>query len=449
MAKSDTPSVLGIDLGGTKVLFAVVDGDGRITRRHKLSSASTSSEEIITQIITEIERVREEAGDEVAAVGIGVPGTVDTETGHVVATANLPLSNVDLGRKLTEACGLPVVVSNDVTACTVGEAWYGAGRGLRHIFGVFIGTGIGGGIVIDGRPYHGAHSSSGEVGHIRVVEDGPLCGCGRYGCFEALASRTAIERDIRAAVEAGRECMLAEAIRSGERIRSGFLRNALEQGDAVVKEVMTRAAEVIGETVGSMVNVLDPDMVVVGGGVVEACGESLMPTILERAQQRMIEVPGGAAPVVRSQLGDDAGVMGAAAMAQEALRTKRPGGATAYVPQIEWIALGEVQINGQRYVADVVIRADGTIKKRRRKLSRRVHGNAHLVSAEEVRYVCKGHPQTFVVGVGAEERLAIGDDAKMWLEQENIKLVVFPSPQAVAEYRVLRGPRALLLHLRD
>jgi len=449
MAKSDMPNVLGVDLGGTKLLFAAVDGDGRIISRAKVESATTSSEEIIAQIVTGIESMREKLDDSVSAVGIGVPGTVDMETGHVVATANLPLSDVDLGRKLTEACGLPVVVGNDVTLCTLGEAWYGAGRGVKHIFGVFIGTGIGGGIIIDGNPYTGAHGAAGEVGHMQMVENGPRCGCGRDGCFEALASRTAIERDIRAAVEAGRECTLAEAIRSGERIRSGLLRKALKEEDPLVTEVMLRAAEVMGAGVANVVNLVDPDMVVLGGGVMEACAEFLMPTILRTAEAQMMAVPGGPIPILSSQLGDDAGVMGAAAMAQESLKVRRPGGPTAYVPQIEWIAEGEVQINGERYVADVVVRADGNIKKRRRKLSRRVHGNAHLVSAEEARFICKGRPQSLIVGTGTQQRLSIGEDARMWIEQQEIKLLCFPSPQAVTEYRALRGARALLLHLRD
>ena len=183
------PVVLGIDLGGTKLLVAVVDSAGRIVEREKTSSGKSTAPEILTKIITLTESMRSRYADrgiDIAAVGIGVPGVVDTDTGHVLATANLPLDDTDLGRKVSDACGLPVVVGNDVTLSTMGEAWYGAGRGVSNLFGIFVGTGIGGGLVIDGKMYLGAHGGSGEVGHMQVDPDGPVCGCGRIGCLEAL-----------------------------------------------------------------------------------------------------------------------------------------------------------------------------------------------------------------------------------------------------------------------
>ena len=242
---------------------------------------------------------------------------------------------------------------------------------------------------------------------------------------------------------------MSEAIGQDERIRSGLLRKALKQEDAVVTDVMTRAAAIMGEGVANVVNLLDPDMVILGGGLIEACGKYIMPTILEHAERRMMAGSAGLGAIVESALGDDAGVMGAAAMALDAHARGRPAGPAAYVPQVEWIDLGEVQINGQRHTQDVVIRTDGTIKKRRRTLSRRVYGNPHVVSVEEVRHVCKGNPRALIVGTGTEGRLNLGSDARTWLDSQGIKVIDNQSPLAVHEYRMARGPRALLLHLRD
>ena len=446
------PVVLGIDLGGTKLLVAVVDSAGRIVEREKTSSGKSTAPEILTKIITLTESMRSRYADrgiDIAAVGIGVPGVVDTDTGHVLATANLPLDDTDLGRKVSDACGLPVVVGNDVTLSTMGEAWYGAGRGVSNLFGIFVGTGIGGGLVIDGKMYLGAHGGSGEVGHMQVDPDGPVCGCGRIGCLEALASRTAVERDIRDAVSAGRPSLLADRVAAGKRIRSARIQRVLEERDEVVMEVVRRAATTLGRGIGNVANLLDPDVIVVGGGLVQACGIFMMPKIVAAAEERMMPIPGGAIPIVSSRLGDDAGVLGAAALALEGLAARRPGGPSAYVPTVEWVAEGEVRINGERHVDDIVIREDGSLRKRRKKLSRRVFGTDSRVSIPELEWVCKGMPQALVIGIGATGKLQIGAEARDWLAIRGIRLVAEPSPNAVAEYRAMRGPRALLLHVRE
>jgi len=282
-----------------------------------------------------------------------------------------------------------------------------------------------------------------------MAAGGPVCGCGREGCFEALASRTAIDRDIREAVANGRPSFLADAIGRGERLRSGLLRKALKNEDELVSEVMIRAAGVVGHAVANVMNLLDPDAVVLGGGVMEACSRYIMPTILEHAEQGMMVGPDGVARIVPSALGDDAGVMGAAAIAFEASASGKVGGAAAYTPQIEWIGLGEIQINGHRYTQDVVVRGDGSIKKRRRKLSRQVYGDAHMVSVEEVKQICRSSPHVLVVGTGTEGRLSLGHDACLWLDRQGIRFVQKATPAAVLEYKALKGPRALLLHLRD
>ncbi len=446
------PVVIGVDLGGTKLLAAVIDSDGNVIDSKKVTSPKSNSDEIVARIVTVIETLRTkhaETGVEISAIGLGVPGVVDRETGTVIAAPNLPLEGVELGRLITGACGLPTEVGNDVTLATMGEVWFGAARGVGNVLGVFVGTGIGAGVVVDGKMYLGAHGGSGESGHVLMQRDGPECGCGRRGCLEALASRTAIERDIRLEVEDGRMSVLGDRVRAGKRLRSGRILTALEEGDSLTTEIVNRASSTLGTAIGSVVNVLDPDLVVVGGGLVEACGLFMMPVVIEAANARMMPVPGGPVPIVPSQLGDNAGILGAAALAFEALNVRKPGGATAYAPVVEWVADSEVIVNGERRVDDFFIRADGKVRKRKRRLSRAELGTDRGLSAAEAQFVCQGRPSVLIVGAGERGQLQISNDARSWLESQGIRLVNAPTRAAITEYRVRKGPRALLLYLRD
>ena len=204
----------------------------------------------------------------------------------------------------------------------------------------------------------------------------------------------------------------------------------------------------LGRAVGNLLNVLDPDLLVLGGGLMEACGEFLLPLVRESADSCTVKTIGDPTPIVLSELQDDAVVLGAGAMAHELYRGEHPTSGSPYAPQIDWIGPGEIQINGRRYVDDVIVRADGTVKKRRKKLSLKTHGSTHLISAEEVKYICKGKPQTLVVGCGTDSRLELGEDAEKWLAKHDVALVCKESSEAVLDYQRNRGPRALLVHVR-
>jgi glucokinase len=444
--------VLGLDLGGTKLLAAVVDRTGHVLDKEKIRTATTNEDDIVTQIISIVETLRTRhagKGTDILAVGIGVPGVVDAEGSRIIATANLPMDDVDLGRRISEACGLPIIVGNDVTLATMGEAWYGAGRGAANLLGVFVGTGIGGGLVVDSKIYNGAHGAAGEIGHLLVDRDGSICGCGRRGCLEALASRSAIVRDLIAEVENGRMSVLGDRIRSGRPIRSNRLRKALDEGDMLVTEVVNRASTILGQTIGGVANLLDPDTIVIGGGLIEACDIHMLPLIKATAEDRMMPVAGAPVNIVKSDLGDDAGVMGAAALAFEAVATKRPSGPTMYVPIIEWLGESEVSVNGKRYTNDFIVRTDGSVHGRRKRLSRHEIGTHHGLGISEIKNVCKGRPHLLIVGEGSGGSFRIAADARSWLEEHGIRLAVYPTRDAVSEYRSSRGPRALMLHLKE
>jgi glucokinase len=230
--------------------------------------------------------------------------------------------NVPLGRRLSDVLGIPAFVDNDVNIGTLGEYVRGAGRGTRDMVGIFVGTGVGGGIIIDGKLRSGARNAAGEVGHMVVAAGGPYCGCGRQGCLESVASRTAIERDLRALIKAGRENKLVQ-IAGGElkRLTSGLLAQAWKQGCPLTREVLGRAQWYLGLHAASIVNLLDPEMLVYGGGVIQAMGESFLTPIQTVAQQHYIHQKGTPVKIAAAQLGDDAGILGAAVMAQRRVGT--------------------------------------------------------------------------------------------------------------------------------
>ena len=241
--------VVGVDLGGTKVLAAVVSQKGKIISQAKRPTMPASNASDIVQRIAEtVQKAANRAGvpvANVAAVGVGAPAPIDPATGFVFHAPNIPMiRDYPLGRRLWNELGIPVFVDNDVNVGTVGEHALGAGRGTKDMVGIFVGTGVGGGVIVDGRLRHGNRNSAGEVGHMVVgfksQKGEPICGCGRPGCLEAYASRTAIEREIRAATKAGRKTVLTTLLKESgrERITSGLLATAMKKKDPLVTEVM-------------------------------------------------------------------------------------------------------------------------------------------------------------------------------------------------------------------
>ncbi len=317
--------ILGIDLGGTKVLAAVLDRDGKIIARARAKTrAWRDDEEVFHTIAQAGHRALEKAGvdqDHLAAVGIGAPGPIDFDTGSIIETANLGFKNFPLGPRVAEEFGRPAIVENDVNAGVYGEFRAGAALGANDVLGVFVGTGIGGGLILNGALYRGFSKGAGEVGHIIVEAGGPRCGCGNRGCLEAVASRTAITRDIRKAIKRGYRGSVSKALSAGTDQLSGKdLKAAYDGGDELVKRVIHRAAKLIGIGIGSLLNILGLEMVVLGGGVVEAFGDDFVDRIERAARDIAFEINSENVNITRAALGDDAGVIGSAMLAREALK---------------------------------------------------------------------------------------------------------------------------------
>jgi glucokinase len=315
--------VIGMDLGGTKILGAAVDRKDRIVAEAK---TKTKPEDGPDAVIERIARTARQAARraklgwvDVGGIGIGAPGPMDPTTGVVYNPPNLPgWDEIALGPRLSEALGVPVNVENDVNLGTLGEYALGAGQGTADMVGIFVGTGVGGGLILDGKLRSGFRHAAGEVGHMIVLADGPVCGCGRRGCLESVASRTAIERDIQLGLAAGRESRISELMGDGGRLTSGVLAQAMRQGDPLVTEIMGRAQWYLGLLTASVVNLVDPEMVVFGGGVVEALGDEFLAPIRVTARQYYIQQAGAdRVGIVAAKLGDHAGVLGAAVLARQ------------------------------------------------------------------------------------------------------------------------------------
>ncbi len=317
--------VIGVDVGGTKILGLVLDGDGRILAKVKRpTQAARGPERVLERIASVIGDLLERAGLEPSAVrglGMGIPGTVDPRSGFIDLAPNLNLRQFNIRDFVEDEFRIPTTIDNDVNLGAYAEHQFGAGRGKHHLLGVFIGTGIGAGLILDGRLYAGATSAAGEIGHLCLDPDGPRCDCGFQGCFEAIASRAAIVRDIAAAVVAGETCTLGREPDGSLSTRAGALREAYDQGDPLVRRVIDRAIRWTGAALGSAANLLNPELIVLGGGMATAFGEIYLRPVREAVQRRVYEASMAQVEVALARLGDNAGALGAAWIARERLRT--------------------------------------------------------------------------------------------------------------------------------
>lgn len=316
-------NVVGVDMGGTKILSAVIDAEGNILGTAKVSTkADAGTSVVIDRIAASIQQAIGKSGVTAAsieAVGIGAPGPLDPETGVVIFAPNLGWRDVPLKAELEARVGIPTFVDNDVNVGTLGEHAFGAGKGVQNIVGIFVGTGIGGGIILHGELFHGASKTAGEIGHIIVKADGPKCGCGVRGCLEALASRTAMTKQLQKAIEKKEKKSVISKLTDGDlsAIRSGVLAKAIRSNDKLTLKVFKKATKYLGIGIGSIVNFLNPEMIILGGGVVEALDDTFLDNIRAAAEKYALPNTLDGVQIVRAKLGDNSGILGAAALARQ------------------------------------------------------------------------------------------------------------------------------------
>jgi len=319
-------AVVGIDIGGTKTLSAVVDNQGRVLARHRIETPQQGPEAFVAVLAQELGQLLLQAGlrrEDVAGVGVGAPGPLDPRTGVVFEPPNLTgWRDVPLQDMLQRLTGLPAHVENDANAAALGEVWIGAGVGARDLIYMTVSTGIGGGLIFDGDLYHGVSGYAGEIGHMTVEPEGPICPCGRRGHLEAVAAGPAIARMAGEAVRTGRTTRLSAF--PPEALTAAAVAEAAMAGDTVAREVYERAARYIGLALASLINVLNPELVIIGGGVSKV-GDLLFGPVRRVVRERAYERTADVAKIVPAALGDDVGVIGAAAVVYRHLGGKVSG----------------------------------------------------------------------------------------------------------------------------
>jgi len=314
--------VIGVDFGGTKILAGVFDAKFECIGRARVS---TKADRGTDEVIGRIARCVREAVDEcdldlkqIKTIGIGAPGAVDSESGKVIFAPNLGWNDVPLKKELEKLLERPVFLENDCNVCTLGVYEVELKAKPRDVVGIFLGTGIGGGLILEGKLYSGFNRTAGEIGHMVLEVSGPKCGCGNKGCFEALASRTAIFRKIKEAVKEGQKTLLTEMLGPElEDLRSGDLRKAIKRGDKFVEHIVEEAAEYTGIAVSNLINILNPEVVVIGGGLMEQLEDEMLAIIVETAMDYAMPGTTKGIEIIATRLGDDAGITGGAVLARK------------------------------------------------------------------------------------------------------------------------------------
>lgn len=330
-APADIACWLGFDLGGTKMLATVWDSKFKpLGSERRKTKGSKGGQTALERLLETIDEALAQAGrskQELAGIGMACAGPLDLEKGVLIDAPNLGWKNVPLRTLLEQRFGCPAIIANDVDAGVYGEYRFGAGRGASCVVGAFPGTGIGGGCVYEGRIFRGTRSSCMEIGHIPVVPHGPVCGCGQRGCLEAVASRLAIASAAAAAAYRGAApVLMRKAGTDVAKIRSGVLRASIDGGDAAVEQIVRGAARQLGVVLAGVIHLLAPEVVVLGGGLVQALPDLYLGEVSKAVKKRIMASYANTFKIVTAELGDDAAVKGAAAWAQQEIRRRTTTG---------------------------------------------------------------------------------------------------------------------------
>lgn len=306
---------IGVDIGGTNVKIALVDFDGKIIYSNTVPTRAEMGYEAgvnnIKQAIKELMQETGESAKTIEAIGFGLPGQIDYKEGIVKNLPNIPgWVNIPLAKIIEDEFSIPTRLDNDVRCAALGELNFGAGKGCENLICITVGTGIGSGIVLNGKLVRGASNAAGEIGHIKMdMTGGPLCGCGDYGCFEAYASGPAIVTMAKEYISGGKSAKYKEMATDGI-ITPYIVAQAALQGDAVSIQIFKQMGKIIGTGLASVINLLNPEKIIIGGGVADA-GDILLNPIKETIIDRAMPIQGSAVQVVPAQLANTAGVIGA------------------------------------------------------------------------------------------------------------------------------------------
>ncbi len=439
---------IGVDVGGTKISAALIDDSGKVISRQKISTPADAPpkdiEQAISEIIENFFKEHDFSDFELAGIGLGVPGIVDKDQETVLAAPNINLAGYPLVDKLKKSFKVKVLAGNDVNLGVLGEKWLGVARKANDVVGLFWGTGLGGAIIIDGKLVLGAKGAAAEIGHIIIDLDGPESNIGINGTLESYVSRWAIERDIRAGIKKGEKSVITELVDGDlSRIKSKALKEALKREDPLVTKVMQKSTEVLGKACISINHFLNPEMIILGGGVVEACGDFILPIVKNMVKNDPFFATFDKCKVVASELADDAVMIGAVALVKFEGNIERRQ-KTFFYPSIEAKNGSGVLIDNRLYKKDIYVRADGKVK-----TFDMDNNDASRVSnklgIEELRKVCKKHPELLIIASGKKPPVELTPQAIKYLKNEKVQYKFLLQEEAIDVYNNSESRRAILI----
>jgi len=468
---------IGIDVGGTKIQTSLITEAGVVLATHRQETPRKCGAEVTLQALEDsVKALLQEQNlhaHDLAGIGIAVPGTVQQETGHVVETPNMNLSGIDLGPYMKARFDMPIAVGNDCNLGTLGECWLGSGRNASSCVGIFVGTGIGAGIVINNTVLSGAGQAAGEIGHIVVqtpCEDCqhqiqrkqkkeakipvpkhlPQCGCGNYGCLESLASRTAIEHFIREALANGEKSVIKELNNGSlEVVKSGSLAKALKANDHLVTAVMRYAAQMLGYACLTVRHLLDPEVIILGGGVMEACQKFMMPIVEAIVVNDRLQVVSSKRRILLSSLGDNAVVLGAVALVRSVNGNnplqKRARRAIPDYPRLRLMTDNVVYIADKPYSEDFFLLSDGSLQPRK-KLPKKDKEGFRLKDIEKA---TQGGVDLLILVSPKAGDLTLSGKCSDYLYRRNIDYRILPLEEGVKLYNSATARRAAVVHFAE
>ncbi|WP_029321236.1 ROK family protein [Butyrivibrio sp. AE3004] len=310
-----------LDIGGTKILGAIFNEKKEIVFRLKKKTKEAGDdadnvEKMIISVVEDMIRDSDIKKKDIKAIAAGAPGVIDQGAGIILTSPNLPWTNYDIKSSIEKKFDIPFYIGNDVNVGVLGEWKYGVAKGYKNVVGFFVGTGMGGGLILDGKMFTGNKYKAAEYGHMILDPEGPLCGCGQRGCLEAFSSKKGMSSYILQQTARGRKNMLSETIENGV-FKSKNLKKAIAAKDAVTLEAVDRACHYLAVATGNMINTISPDIVVYGGGVMEAVGDFFMEKILAEVDRYCMPSIRSTVELKKAALGDDSNIYGALAMIED------------------------------------------------------------------------------------------------------------------------------------
>ncbi|MBN2781500.1 MAG: ROK family protein [Candidatus Marinimicrobia bacterium] len=308
----------GIDFGGTGIKVGIIDEKGNILIKDSfVTDPRKSGNEIVEHIAECTKKVIDDSKlpqEQILGIGIGSPGLLNPETGQLKIVTNIPnLNGVYLTKGISDRLNKPAFLDNDVNAMSLGEFYYGSGKGKKNVIALTLGTGVGGGIILNGELYRGSTFTAGEIGHMSIARDGKYCGCGNYGCLERYVGKDGIIERFEMYRSKGIETSIGAYLEDGK-VTPKAIALAAADGDKISVEVLKETGEILGHAIATLVNILNPEMIIIGGGISNA-GELLMEPVRTGMLKHAYTIPAAAVEIVRAQLGNDAGLVGSASLA--------------------------------------------------------------------------------------------------------------------------------------